>query len=156
MDDGYASSFNCARVYNGYQDLIYRPLIDGSRGNLENMEMATSTALQNLILIFFPPLILYNDDSGSHIPSFIGYPHGTCASLLLYRSLVDRPLLVGYHGNLVNRGDGDSDISSKLDLFIVFTPLLLPMTTQPLASLRVFVLLRALVRQSCLPLSKPM
>ena len=63
-------------------------LLMGLVGILKIMEMATATALQNLILIFFPPLILYNYDSGAHIPSFLGYPHGMCASLLLDRSLL--------------------------------------------------------------------
>ena len=48
-------------------------LLMGLVGILKIMEMATATALQNLIIIVFPPLLFYNDDYDAHIPSFLGY-----------------------------------------------------------------------------------
>ena len=104
-----ADSFNCDWVYNGDQDLRYRPCVDGSHGNLASSGNVNRNGSARLDPSIIYPSSYYNDVSAYHIPSVLSYPQGSVAPLLSDKYMKDRPILDRYHGNLVNHGDRDID-----------------------------------------------
>ena len=88
------------------------PLLDGYHGNLAKFVNGENGGSFKNDPSSLDPTSYSNDESGYHIPSILGSYQVVVVS---YQDLVYRPLLDGFRGNLANRGDGDSSVSSKLN-----------------------------------------